>query len=251
MRLIAPTGRRRRAPQEHAPQRTAEPPRRGRAERRRLARRARRRRSGRGPRRTAAVLCAAVVLTLLVKTFAVQAFVIPSRSMEPTLRVGDRVLTDTFTRWFGATPERGEVVVFHAPEGWTPPQRTTAGTKPGFPGEGLLTALGLAPVDDGRTMIKRVVAVGGDVVAGDAEGDVRVNGVLDRPPGPAAAAVRPGKPFRVTVPAGRLFVLGDNRGNSADSRFHLDDGHEGSIPEDSVIGGAFAVAWPTAHWRTV
>ncbi|MFE9566501.1 signal peptidase I [Streptomyces sp. NPDC006487] len=251
MRLSEPSGRRRRAPQGPAPERPAAPPRRGRAERRQLARRARRRRAGRAPRRIAAVLCGGILLTLLVKTFVVQAFVIPSGSMEPTLRVGDRVLADTFTRWSGSTPAPGAVVVFHAPEDWTPPQQPTAGSKQRFPGEGLIASLGLLPVDDGKTMIKRVVAVGGDTVQGDAAGDVRVNGVLAQAQGSPAPPARPSAPFRVTVPEGRLFVLGDNRGNSADSRYHLGNGYGGSIPEDSVIGEAFAVVWPTAHWRTV
>ncbi|MFI8105908.1 signal peptidase I [Streptomyces sp. NPDC086023] len=249
MRLSAPTGRRRRTPQGPAPDRQTVLPEHGRAERRRLARRVRRRRAGRAPRRIAAALGGSILLTLLVKTFVAQVFVIPSGSMEPTLRVGDRVLADTFTRWFGSTPARGDVVVFHAPEGWSP-QRTTAASEGRFPGKALLTSLGLLPVDDGTTLIKRVVAVGGDTVEGDAAGSVRVNGAVVEPPD-AGGAGRAAVPFRVTVPAGRLFVLGDNRGNSADSRVHLDNGHGGSIPEDAVIGQAVAVAWPTAHWRTV
>ncbi|WP_405497492.1 signal peptidase I [Streptomyces sp. NBC_00096] len=226
------------------------PPRSGRAERRRLARRVRRRRAGRTPRRIAGVLCTAIALTLLLKTFAVQAFVIPSVSMEPTLRVGDRVLVDRFTPWFGGRPARGDVVVFTDPGGWSPPVPTDRGS-PAPPGKEVLTALGLVPADDGRTLIKRVVAVGGDTVEGDASGQVRVDGVLVEPPGPPGRAAHRSEPFRVTVPAGRLFVLGDNRGNSADSRVHLGNGHGGSIPHDAVVGKAFAVAWPTAHWRTL
>ncbi|MCB5167479.1 signal peptidase I [Streptomyces bambusae] len=215
-----------------------------------MARRVRRRRAGRAPRRIAGALAGSVLLTLLVKTFAVQAFVIPSASMEPTLRIGDRVLVDTFSPWTGDAPARGDVVVFTDPGGWGP--RTAPGERSGFPGKGWLTALGLVPADDGRTLVKRVVAVGGDTVEGDTSGRILVGGEpVDPPQGAPERPAGAHRPFRVTVPAGRLFVLGDNRGNSADSRVHLDDGHGGTIPQDSVVGTALAVAWPTAHWRSL
>ncbi|MCY0931630.1 signal peptidase I [Streptomyces sp. H27-H1] len=250
MPLSAPPGRRRRAACAPEPETRAPRLGHGRAERRRLARRVRRRRAGRTPRRIAAALCGSIALTLLLKTFAVQAFVIPSGSMEPTLRVGDRVLVDTFTPWLGGVPARGEVVVFTDPGGWLP-QRLVAGGERGFPGDGLLGSLGLVPADDGRTLIKRVVAVGGDTVEGDAYGRVRVDGVPVEAPGTDGGAVRSSTPFHVTVPTGRLFVLGDNRGNSADSRAHLDNGYGGSIPKDAVVGEALAVVWPLAHGRTL
>lgn len=189
------------------------------------------------------------MLTLLIKTFAVQAFVIPSASMEPTLRVGDRVVVDTFTRWFATAPARGDIVVFTDPGGWL--RQQTAPASEAFPGHGVLTALGLLPSEDGRTLIKRVVAVGGDTVEGDADGRVRVDGVLVDPPGDSVGTARASTPFRVTVPAGRLFVLGDNRGHSADSRAHLDNGYGGSIPVGAVVGEALAVVWPGTHWTSL
>ncbi|MCX4781815.1 signal peptidase I [Streptomyces sp. NBC_01264] len=210
----------------------------------------RRRRAGRVPRRLAAILCGGILLTLLLKTFVAQAFAIPSASMDPTLRVGDRVLVDTFSRWTGSAPSRGDVVVFTDPGGWL--QHDVTPRSGGFPGQGVLAALGLMPSTDGRNLIKRVVAVGGDTVEGDAQGRVRVDGVpADPPPGTPSGPARAAAPFRVTVPPGRLFVLGDNRGNSADSRAHLDNGHGGSIPDGAVVGEAFAVVWPGAHWRSL
>ncbi|MGP3690509.1 signal peptidase I [Streptomyces sp. IBSNAI002] len=264
MRLTNPSGRRRRSRPWSGPGLRAgssgaigpgpgpgpEPPRRGRAERRRLARRVRRRRARRVPRRAAAVLCGGILLTLLLKTFVAQAFVIPSASMDPTLRVGDRILVERFSRWFGSGPARGDVAVFTDPGGWI--QHPSGPGSGQFPGEGVLAALGLVPSGDGRTLVKRVVAVGGDTVEGDADGRVRVDGMpVDPPPGTPTGPVRAAAPFRVTVPAGRLFVLGDNRGNSADSRAHLDNGYGGSIPDSSVVGKAVAVVWPGEHWRSL
>ncbi|MFF4549272.1 signal peptidase I [Streptomyces sp. NPDC001435] len=163
-----------------------------------------------------------LLFLLLLNTFVVQPFQIPSGSMEQGLRIGDRVLVNKLAYRFGAEPRRGDVVVFD-------------GT--GYFGD--------------ADYIKRVVGVGRDhVVCCDKEGRIEVNG---RPvdetaflhPGDSASAV----PFDVVVPSGTLFVLGDHRSNSSDSRDHLGSPGGGMIPVGDVIGRADWIVWPTGHWR--
>ncbi|UGQ15363.1 signal peptidase I [Yinghuangia sp. ASG 101] len=198
----------------------------------------------------------ALVLALLIKTFLVQAFSIPSESMENTIKVGDRVLVDKLTPWFGSEPERGEVVVFKDPGGWLEgePEQSHNGFVRGV--QKVLSFVGLMPSTNEKDLIKRVIGVGGDTVeCCDAQGRVMVNGVpLNE------TYLKPGElpsetPFKVTVPKGRLWVMGDNRGNSRDSRSHLamGDPHQGTVDQDQVIGRAFTVIWPLGriHWLGV
>ncbi|MEV5685571.1 MULTISPECIES: signal peptidase I [unclassified Streptomyces] len=227
-----------------------------RAERRKLARRVRRRRRRSAVTEIPVLIVVALLIALVLKTFLVQAFVIPSGSMEQTIRIGDRVLVDKLTPWFGSEPQRGDVVVFKDPGGWLGEEH--AGGEEKDPPVGvkqvmeLLTFIGLLPSDDEQDLIKRVVAVGGDTVkCCGKDGRVTVNGVaLDEPylyPGNEPSTVQ----FEVKVPAGRLFVMGDHRSNSADSRFHLDEPDKGTVSEDEVVGRAVVIAWPFGHWRTL
>ncbi|MEI7031097.1 signal peptidase I [Streptomyces pratensis] len=226
-----------------------------RAERRRLARKVRRKRRGSALREIPVLVVVALLIALVLKTFLVQAFVIPSGSMEQTIRIGDRVLVDKLTPWFGSKPQRGDVVVFKDPGGWL--QQESPGEKKDPPvgvkqAAELLTFIGLLPSDDEQDLIKRVVAVGGDTVKCCGEdGRVSVNGVPlaekylhpeDRP-----STIR----FEVEVPQGRLFVMGDHRSDSADSRFHLDEPGLGTVSEEEVVGRAVVIAWPVGHWGTL
>ncbi|GHI87140.1 hypothetical protein Sxan_45040 [Streptomyces xanthophaeus] len=224
----------------------------GRAERRRTARRVRRRRRTRRAGEIPLLVVVALCIALVLKTFLVQAFFIPSGSMEQTIRIGDRVLVDKLTPWFGSPIERGDVVVFKDPGGWLKGEEARPAPDPVGVKQvkQTLTFIGLLPSADEQDLIKRVIGVGGDTVkCCDAKGRVTVNGApLDEPyvnPGNAPSEIR----FEVTVPAGRLFVMGDHRANSADSRYHLDEAFEGTIDEDGVVGEAVVIAWPFGHWR--
>nr|WP_308416803.1 signal peptidase I [Streptomyces sp. AJS327] len=194
----------------------------------------------------------ALLIALVLKTFLVQAFVIPSGSMEQTIKIGDRVLVDKLTPWFGSKPERGDVVVFKDPGGWLEHEQADPPDDPiGIKqGKELLTFIGLLPSDQEQDLIKRVVGVGGDTVrCCNKQGRVTVNGTpLDEPylhPGNKPSEMK----FKVTVPVGRVFVMGDHRSNSADSRYHRREPDKGTIPEDLVVGRAVVIAWPFDHWR--
>ena len=194
----------------------------------------------------------ALVLAFLIKTFLVQAFYIPSGSMQNTLEPGDRVLVNRAAQWLGSTPQRGEVVVFQDPGGWLDDEGTPA---PGNWLKTTLTWVGLLPADDGD-LIKRVIGVGGDhVVCCNAQGDITVNNVALN----ESAYLYPGdspnsgylKPFNVTVPAGYLWVMGDHRSVSLDSRYHQDQEFGGMVPVSDVVGRADIVVWPISHWKTL
>jgi signal peptidase I len=189
----------------------------------------------------------ALVLALLIKTFLVQAFYIPSGSMEPTLQVGDRVLVNRLVYRF-SEPKRGDVVVFNGVDSWTPEVTVAEPANPVVRGLRDVAGLfGFASPSE-KDFVKRVVGVPGDHVrCCDAKGRITVNGVpLDEP------YLYPGNPpsqqrFDVVVPEGRLWVMGDHRSESSDSRFHLGDPGGGTIPIDHVVGKAFAVVWPLDH----
>ncbi|MET8271202.1 signal peptidase I [Streptomyces sp. NPDC005096] len=188
----------------------------------------------------------ALVLSLLIKTFLAQAFSIPSDSMQNTLQPGDRVLVDKLTPWFGAQPGRGEVVVFHDPGNWLPSEPAS----PANPVQEVLSFIGLMPSADEKDLIKRVIGVGGDTVECKGTGPVKVNGrALDEPyvfPGntPCSSDAE----FKITVPKGHIWVMGDHRQASADSRYHRGKPGGGAVPVDDVVGRAFTVVWPVDRW---
>ncbi|MFC9326022.1 signal peptidase I [Kitasatospora sp. NPDC057015] len=189
----------------------------------------------------------ALALAFGVKTFGVQAFSIPSGSMQNTLQKGDRVLVDKLTPWFGAKPARGDVVVFHDPGDWL----RGAPAERGGPLVRALSLVGLMPSADEKDLIKRVIAVGGDTVTCTPGAPVRVNGVaLDEPyiyPGATPCDDYP--VGTVTVPADRIWVMGDHRNGSEDSRAHeLQHPGDGFVPVSGVIGRAIVVAWPLGRW---
>ncbi|MFI2434990.1 signal peptidase I [Streptomyces sp. NPDC018693] len=195
----------------------------------------------------------ALVLALLIKTFLVQAFSIPSASMQDTLREGDRVLVDKLTPWFGSEPERGQVVVFHDPDNWL------AGEAPPEPNafQTFLSWIGLMPSAEEKDLIKRVIGVGGDTVECKGTGPLKVNGkALNEEsyvfPGNTPCSMDDtGGQFKVTVPEGHIWVMGDHRQNSRDSRYNQADRHKGMVPVDEVVGRAIVKAWPINRWGTL
>ncbi|MFK0238390.1 signal peptidase I [Streptomyces vinaceus] len=221
----------------------------GRAERRRRAQRAARRARTRPLRDLLRLAGGALVVAVLLKSFAVEAFAIPSASMSDTILVGDRVLVDKVTSLRGGQLQRGDIVVFDDPGGWVTadPSRTAAGE--GGILRSALTGLGLLPRAGERDVIKRVIGVSGDTIeCCNADGRLMVNGEpVDEPY--VKTGTQPSEiPFEIKVPEGRLFVMGDNRLQSSDSRAHLTQ-ENGTVAEETVVGRAFAVAWPLSRWR--
>ncbi|WP_411573304.1 signal peptidase I, partial [Streptomyces scabiei] len=194
----------------------------------------------------------ALVLALLIKTFLVQAFSIPSDSMQNTLQEGDRVLVDKLTPWFGSEPERGEVVVFHDPDGWLKGEPTLEPNAV----QRVLGWIGLMPSAEEKDLIKRVIGVAGDTIECNGTGPLKVNGkALNEPyvyPGNTPCTVDDtGGQFKVKVPEGKIWVMGDHRQNSLDSRYHQNDSNKGMVPVSQVVGRAIVVAWPPTRWSTL
>jgi len=204
-----------------------------------------RRPSGAGSllRETAIILVSAIILSLLVKTFLVQAFFIPSQSMHDTLIEHDRILVSKLTPG-PFDLRRGDIVVFKDPGGWLP---ADAAPDPG-PVQGAinsaLTFIGLYPADANEHLVKRLIGLPGDHVSAVAGGPVTVNGVeIDEPY--LAAGVAPSDiAFDVTVPENSIWVMGDNRSHSSDSRYNQGKPGGGSVPVDNVVGMAFVTVWP-------
>lgn len=202
-------------------------------------------------RETVIIVVSALVLSMLIKTLLVQSFYIPSGSMEDTLEIGDRVLVSKLAPG-PLDVHRGDIVVFKDPGGWLSP--TAVVERTGWRGVAAdtLTFVGLMPQDSGEHLIKRVIGLAGDTVACcDAQGRLTVNGVpLDEPylaPGAEPSEME----FSVVVPEGRLWVMGDNRQNSQDSRYKQGDPGGGAIPRANVVGVAFVTLWPLDRWTVL
>lgn len=201
------------------------------------------------------MLAIAFLIAVLLRSFVVQAFWIPSGSMEQTLHgcagcTGDRILVNRMSYWF-SDPEPGDIVVFQAPSSW---EAEVPVDEPDNPlGQSWLWVkrlVGAAPPAE-RDLVKRVIATEGQTIeCCDAQNRVLVDGkplhepyiYLDGQDPSAPDAITSFGP--VTVPEGRMFVMGDHRNASADSRAHLDDQYQGTVPVDAVIGRAFVVLWP-------
>lgn len=193
---------------------------------------------------TVLLLGLALVLAIGIKALLMQAFYIPSGSMNDTLVLNDRILVQKVSYWGQGEPQRGDIVVFADPGGWldgpvADPTRN--------PVVRALEVFGLYP--SGGHLVKRVIGVGGDRVrCCDEDGRITVNGVPLNEQAYLADGQQPSSiEFDVRVQEGYLWVQGDNRANSADSRVHLGDPGGGQVPVDEVVGKVFAVVWPLDH----
>ena len=189
------------------------------------------------------ILVVAFLVSFLLKTFLVRSFFIPSESMENTLQIDDRILVNQLVPEL-IDVQRGDIVVFKDPGGWLYPR----GTEPPRGFERVLQAVGLAADTSNEYVVKRVIGVGGDrVECCDAQGRVMVNGVpIDEPYVviPTGESRASAIDFDVTVPEDSLWVMGDNRYQSKDSRYNQDQPGKGFVPEEEVVGRAFVLNWP-------
>jgi signal peptidase I len=198
------------------------------------------------------LLGVALVLAVVIKAFFVQAFYIPSESMEPGLVKNDRILVQKWSYWGSSAPRRGDVVVFKDPGEWLDPSEATG---PRTVVQTVLEKVGLYPA--GGHLVKRVIGVAGDtVVCCDKQGRISVNGVpLDEPFLKNQAACDGPMPTQCRrrwkagpVPAGKIFVMGDHRDMSADSSYHLNNPGPTYVPTDFVVGKVFVLVWPRDHF---
>jgi signal peptidase I len=194
------------------------------------------------------LVAVALLLAVIIKTYAIQAFYIPSGSMENTLEVNDRVLVNKIV-YHIRDIHRGDIVVFNGDGSWDPGTVPVTGNIFQQFADGFASMFGFG--HPGDILIKRVIGIPGDHVACcDAQGRVTVNSVpLNEQsylyPGSAPSLSR----FNIVVGPGRLWVMGDNRFYSDDSRDHQNDPGGGTIPESAVIGRAFIIIWPLSRWR--
>jgi signal peptidase I len=191
------------------------------------------------------VVVAAIVLSFLLKTFVIQSFYIPSESMEPTLIKWDRVVVTKLAPGM-LELHRGDIVVFHDPGGWVGQNAPLPQTGPVTGAlRSVAQAIGLAPADSEDFVIKRVIGLGGDRVACRGKGlPVTVNGVpLDETY--LAPGIDPSETaFDVVVPPDAVWLMGDNRNRSADSRSHMDEALGGAVSLEDVVGVAQVRTWP-------
>ncbi len=189
---------------------------------------------------TILLLGLALVLAVVIKTLFVQAFYIPSPSMEPQFVKNDRILVQKVSYW-GSSPSRGDIVVFQDPGGWLDAADSSA---PHSPVTRLMEKVGLYPT--GGHLVKRVIGIGGDrVVCCDAKGRITVNGTALNekfylPKGTAPSQIK----FDRTIPKDHLWMMGDNRAFSYDSRGHMGGPGGGFVDDDLVVGKVFALIWP-------
>ena len=197
------------------------------------------------------IFVVALLISFLIKTFLVRSFYIPSGSMENTLQVDDRIIVNQLQP--GLVPlSRGDVVVFRDPGGWLPDQPPIEQNPVAAAFDWTLSLVGLSAPDSNDHLIKRVIGLPGDhVVCCNALGQMSVNDVPLAEPYvllPAGESSVSKDAFDVTVPQNSLWMMGDNRYNSLDARYHPSTPGKGFVPMDNVVGRALLISWPLDRW---
>ena len=199
------------------------------------------------------IFLAALLISFLIKTFLIRSFYIPSSSMEQTLHIDDRIIVNQLEPKLMPI-QHGDVVVFKDPGGWLDPVVDQPTNWFVSAVDAVLGFVGLSAPDSNDHLIKRVIGLPGDTVTCCNDfGQLTVNGIpLEEPyiTLPAGVSKSTRDDFSVTVPEGHLWVMGDNRYNSADSAFHYLAGDPGGgfVPIDDVVGRALLISWPVDHW---
>lgn len=191
----------------------------------------------------------ALAVSLVIKTFLVQFFYIPSGSMENTLQINDRVAVNKVP-FLSQSISRGDVVVFRDPANWLPePYAGNSNKVVEKIKEGLVT-VGILPNPAKQYLVKRVIGIAGDTVVAK-DGVLTINGKATSEPYIFAGNKPSEMDFKVTVPTGKVWVMGDHRGASADSRYHQDDVNNGFVPVSKITGRAFAIIWPVKNFGLI
>ena len=186
----------------------------------------------------------ALAVSIVIKTFLVQFFFIPSGSMENTLQVNDRVAVNKVP-FIGKSIKRGDVVVFRDPDNWLPEPYLGDQNKYLAMIKDAFVAVGVLPNPTKQYLVKRVIGVAGDKVeCCSKDKKLMINGVEIDEPYIFAGNTASDTNFNVTVPAGKVWVMGDHRGASADSRFHQDDINNGMVPTAKITGKVLGIIWP-------
>lgn len=192
------------------------------------------------------IVAAALVISFLIKTFLIRSFYIPSESMESTLLVNDRIIVNQLVPEVMPL-ERGDIVVFRDPGGWLPSVPEVPQAPLAAAGDWLLSLVGLSASDSDEHLVKRIIGLPGDrITCCNDLGQLSINGVpLDEPYVllPRDTIDVSGQDFQEDVPEGTIWVMGDNRYDSSDSRFN------GPVPIDDVVGRAVVVSWPIDRWQ--
>ena len=193
------------------------------------------------------IIGSALIVSIIVKTFFLHFFYIPTGSMENTLQVGDRIAVNKFGALFSEI-KRGEIVVFGDPDNWL--GQAPDDQNSGLIGQGknLLITIGVVPDPAKQYLIKRVIGVGGDtVICCDDQDKLQVNGKSVDEPYVYENDKASESNFNVTVPEGFIWVMGDHRAASSDSRFHTNDVNSGMVPLSKVVGRATFIVWPVSN----
>jgi len=187
----------------------------------------------------------ALLVSLLIKSFLVQFFYIPSGSMENTLQIKDRVAVNRVP-FIGNNVSRGDVIVFRDPAGWLPEASSVSGNRVTNAIREGLVIVGVIPNPAKQYLVKRVIGVAGDKVVAKDE-VLTINGKPTNEPYIFAGNTPSDTDFNITVPEGKVWVMGDHRGASGDSRVHQDDVNNGMVPVEKITGRVIATIWPLSQ----